>query len=103
MDMILTGRPVEAEEALVFGLIDRLFPAGMARQKAEQLAHEIAAFPQLCLRADRQSAYTQWHASSLATALREEAVGGSRPLRVEGIAGAARFAGGAGRGGDFGT
>ena len=102
MDMILTGRAVEAEEALVFGLIDRLFPAGMAREKAEQLAHDIAAMPQQCLRADRMSAYTQWNASSLSGALREEAVGGAAPLRREGLAGAARFASGSGRGGKVG-
>ena len=102
MDMILTGRAVEAEEALVFGLIDRLHPAGTAREKAEQLALEISAMPQMCMRADRLSANTQWNASSMAAALREEAVGGASPLRREGLAGAAKFAGGAGRGGKFG-
>ena len=103
MDMILTGRAVEAEEALVFGLVDRLHPAGTAREKAEQLAAEIAAMPQMCLRADRLSANTQWNASSMTAALREEAVGGAGPLRREGLAGAARFASGAGRGGSLET
>jgi enoyl-CoA hydratase len=99
LDMILTGRAVGAEEALVFGLVDRVFPEGVAREQAEALAHDIADFPQMCLQADRRSAYTQWNASSFTTALREEAVGGARPLAEEGLAGAARFAGGAGRGG----
>lgn len=103
MDMILTGRAVGAEEALVFGLIDRLFPEGSALEKAEQLAHEIAAMPQMCMRADRLSANNQWTASSMTAALREEAVGGAAPLRREGLAGAAKFASGAGRGGSFGT
>ena len=58
--------------------------------------------PQMCMRADRLSANTQWHTSSMAAALREEAVGGASPLRREGLAGAAKFAGGAGRGGKFG-
>jgi len=99
MDMILTGRAVGAEEALAWGLADRVTPDGEALAAARALAREIAAFPQLCLRADRTSANTQWNASSLASALREEAVGGLKPLLGEGVAGAERFAGGAGRGG----
>ena len=101
-DMILTGRAVGAEEAVAWGLADRLVEDGQALAAAQALAAEIATFPQACLRADRRSANTQWNASSLAAALREEAVGGARPLREEGVAGAARFAGGAGRGGRFG-
>ena len=100
LDMILTGRPVDAEEALIWGLIDRLFAEGQALPRAQQLAHEIAAFPQLCLKADRASALDQWSLPPDA-ALRREAEGGAIPLREEAVTGAARFRGGAGRGGTF--
>ena len=55
LDMILTGRPVGAAEALAIGLANRVVPHGQARAEAEQLAQEIARFPQLCLRVDRQA------------------------------------------------
>ena len=60
LDMILTGRPVKADEALAFGLANRVVPKGCARQAAEELAAQIAAFPPLCVKSDRQSAYEQW-------------------------------------------
>src|SRR5216683_5558157 len=60
MDLILTGRPVGAREALQLGLISRMVPPGQARAAAEKLAHEIAAFPQGCLRSDRLSALEGW-------------------------------------------
>ena len=100
LDMILTGRPVGAEEALAFGLADRLVPEGRARAEAERLAAEIARFPQICVRADRASALAQWGAS-LEDALRAEARGGVEPLLHGAREGAARFAGGLGRAGDF--
>ncbi len=100
LDMILTGRPVEAQEALVWGLVDRLFPAGLALEKAQALAADIAAFPQLCMRADRDSTLGQW-ALPMDAALRREAHGGVAPLQQEGRAGAERFAMGAGRAGAF--
>jgi len=102
MDMILTGRPVDAREAHAIGLADRLAPEGQARAAAVALAQEIAAFPQRCMRADRASALAQW-SLPLEGALRAEAEGGERPLREEGHAGAGRFSGGAGRGGSFGA
>ncbi len=102
LDMILTGRPVAAAEALVFGLADRVVPAGEALAEAIRLAEEIARFPQLCLRADRTSAYAAFD-HDLAAALRKEAQGGRAPLDAEARAGAGRFASGAGRGGDFGS
>ena len=102
LDMILTGRPVGGEEALAIGLADRLVPAGSARAEAERLAAQIAAFPQLCLRADRASAYAQWD-HDLAGALAAEAAGGEAPILEGARQGAARFAGGLGRGGDFGA
>jgi enoyl-CoA hydratase len=57
LDLILTGRPVGAEEALRIGLADRVVPHGAAREAAEELARELAAFPQATLRADRLSVY----------------------------------------------
>lgn len=96
MDLILTGRPVHAAEALAIGLVDRVVPRGQARAAAEALAADIAAFPQVCLRADRRSAYEQWD-MSLQAALIAEARGGAAAVEIEAIAGARRFADGAGR------
>ncbi|MFN7174597.1 MAG: crotonase/enoyl-CoA hydratase family protein, partial [Thermaurantiacus tibetensis] len=100
LDMILTGRAVEAREALSWGLADRLVPAGAALAEAQELAAAIARFPQACLRADRLSAHRQWELS-LDAALLAEAEGGMAPLADEAVAGAARFVAGAGRGGAF--
>jgi len=100
LDMILTGRPVAADEALRMGLANRVVPSGESRAAAEALAAEIARFPQACLRADRISSYTQWHLA-LDAALQDEAEGGLPIIEREAIAGAARFSGGAGRHGDF--
>ena len=100
LDMILTGRPVDAAEAMSIGLADRLAEPGDALSDALSLARSIASFPQLCMRADRKSSYTQWD-SDIAEALRSEAAGGEAPLRKEGLPGAARFAGGEGRAGQF--
>jgi enoyl-CoA hydratase len=100
LDMILTGRPVGAEEALAWGLANRVVPYGQARAEAERLAAEIAAFPQLCLRADRMSSHLQW-SLDLPEALRNEAIEGERPLREEAQRGAGRFASGLGRKGSF--
>ncbi|MBV9079067.1 MAG: crotonase/enoyl-CoA hydratase family protein [Methylobacteriaceae bacterium] len=101
LDMILTGRPVGAAEALAFGLANRVVPTGEARAEAERLAHELARFPQGCLRADRASAYAQW-SETLPAALLREGRDGEPAIRQEAGAGAARFADGLGRGGDFG-
>lgn len=101
MDMILTGRPVAAEEALQIGLANRLVPAGEALQAAAQLAREIAAFPQLCMRNDRLSAYEQWGVT-MNDALDNEFKRGSAVVRSgETVTGATRFADGAGRHGAF--
>ncbi|MCO5101358.1 MAG: crotonase/enoyl-CoA hydratase family protein [Burkholderiaceae bacterium] len=101
LDMILTGRPVDAVEALSFGLVDRVVAPGSAREAAEGLARDIARFPQSCLRADRISAHRQW-GTDLSEALRREGLGGAPVIREEAPSGAARFAAGRGRGGDFG-
>jgi len=101
MDLILTGRPVHAEEALAIGLANRVVPRGTSRVAAEALAAEIAAFPQGCLRADRASAQAQWGLAE-AAALQFEFAGGLGVLGSgESAAGAARFVDGAGRGGRF--
>ena len=100
LDMILTGRPVGADEALAWGLANRVVPHGQARAKAQSLAAEIAHFPQLCLRADRMSCHRQW-GLDLAEALRNEGIEGDRPLREEARRGASRFADGLGRRGSF--
>lgn len=100
LDLILTGRPVSAQEALAMGLVNRVVPRGQAREAAEALAREVAAFPQACMNADRRSAYTQ---AGLSTeeALRQEFARGVKVLESESIAGATRFAQGAGRHGKF--
>ena len=95
MDMILTGRAVGAEEALAMGLANRVVPTGTARAAAEQLAAELASSPQGCLRADRLSALHQWGCSE-AEAIDVE-FGSLSQVAQESIAGARRFAGGAGR------
>ncbi|MFE7263817.1 crotonase/enoyl-CoA hydratase family protein [Streptomyces sp. NPDC057592] len=101
MDMILTGRPVPAAEAYAMGLANRIVPPGEARGAAENLAHEIAAFPQLCLRHDRLSVREQ-HGLSETEALAQEYRHGLVPLTAgETQAGAERFGGGAGRHGSF--
>jgi enoyl-CoA hydratase len=101
LDMILTGRPVSGEEALRMGLANRLVPRGTALKAAVALAKELARFPQRCLRADRLSSYQQW-GLGLDEALQNETRGGIEVIRSgETLAGAQRFARGAGRHGSF--
>lgn len=101
LDLILTGRPVGADEALSMGLVNRVVPVGESRNAAEQLAREIAAFPQICMRGDRMSTYEQYDLS-FEEAMANEFRHGLSALRDETTAGAQRFAGGAGRHGSFG-
>jgi len=96
LDLVLTGRPVEAREASDMGLVNRVVPRGQSRQAAEALAREIAAFPHQCMLADRHSAYAQWDLP-LAEALRQEGRLGVPIVAAEGAAGARRFVQGAGR------
>lgn len=100
LDLILTGRPVGAQEALAIGLANRVVPDGTSRAAAEQLAREIAQFPQACLRHDRLSSYEQWGLGQ-ADALRNEFQHGVQSL-ASGAAtlGAAAFRDGKGRHGE---
>jgi len=101
MDLILTGRPVDAREALEMGLANRLAPAGGALDAALELARQVAAFPQLCLRNDRLSAIEQW-SLDWGAAQANEVRRGMETLRSgQSQEGAARFAAGEGRGGRF--
>jgi enoyl-CoA hydratase len=100
LDLILTGRAVGAAEALNMGLVHRVVPNGTARPAAEALAHEIALFPQVCLRGDRLSAYEQCDLS-FGEAMTNEFKHGLAALEAEAIAGAKRFSRGAGRHGAF--
>ena len=100
-DMILTGRAVEAEEALRVGLANRLADPGGSLAASLELANQISAFPQICMRGDRESSMGQW-SMSLAEALSNEAEIGFRAIDSEETRkGAERFASGRGRGGDF--
>jgi enoyl-CoA hydratase len=101
MDLVLTGRPVGADEALAMGLVDRVVPVGQARAAAGRLAAEIAVFPQTCLRHDRLALLEQ-EGLPERDALAAELAHGRISL-AEAAAGAARFAAGEGRHGDFGT
>jgi enoyl-CoA hydratase len=97
LDMILTGRAVDAAEALSWGLADRVVPAGTARAAAEALAAELAALPPTCLQNDRASVYDQAGLPP-ADAMAVEFRHGLRTLGSgEAAEGASRFAGGAGR------
>ena len=100
MDMILTGRPVNAEEALSFGLANRVVSDNCALEEAINLAEQLCSFPQTCMRNDRQSALSQW-GSSVQDALEHEATLGKASLAAGASAGAGRFAEGKGRSGNF--
>jgi enoyl-CoA hydratase len=101
MEIILTGRKVPAEEALRIGACEHVVEDGASRAFAESLAHEIARFPQACVRADRRSVHAQ-QGLGLREAMRNEWFNGLPAFKAEGAAGAARFASGKGRHGDFG-
>lgn len=100
MEIILTGRKVPAEEALRIGACEHVVAEGKSRQFAEAMAHEIARFPQACMRADRRSVHRQ-QGLALREAMRFEWRNGVPAFFAEGAAGAKRFAEGKGRHGDF--
>lgn len=102
MDLILTGRPVGATEALQMGLANRVVKEGEAIDAAKELAKQLTAFPQLCMRNDRLSMYEQWN-KDLPDALANEFKKGMETINSgETFRGASRFASGKGRHGDFG-
>jgi enoyl-CoA hydratase len=101
LDMILTGRPVGAEEALNMGLANRVVETGTSRQEAEALAEVLARFPQRCLLSDRRSAYEQWELPYQGSRQNEFRLGLATIQSGETLEGARRFAEGAGRHGSF--
>ena len=101
MDLILTGRPVDAAEALSFGLANRVAPKSKALEMALDLAAQLSGFPQTCLRNDRLSALEQWGLSEQDAMVAEFRRGMETVQSGETFAGAARFTGGEGRGGSF--
>jgi enoyl-CoA hydratase len=100
MEIIMTGRKVPAEEAYRIGLCEKVVAHGRAREAAEDMAQEIARFPQECMRADRLSAYRAW-GKSVREGLESEWATSAGIVKAEGIRGATRFAQGKGRHGDF--
>lgn len=103
MDLILTGRAVDAAEALQIGLANRVVADGEALGAALELAQQLSRFPQTCLRSDRLSACEQWGMSLEAALLNEYERGLAVIASSETLEGAARFASGKGRHGDFDT
>ncbi len=101
MDMILTGRGVSGDEAFRMGLVNRVVEPGTTLAAAKELADQLAAFPQRCLRSDRMSAYQGW-TLPLDAALHNEFSHGIATVQSgETRAGAARFSAGEGRHGKF--
>jgi len=96
----MTGRKVPADEAFRIGACERIVPNGQAREGAEELAKEIARFPQRCMNADRRSVYLQ-HGLSVEQAMRREWTNSVGVISEEGISGAERFKSGRGRHGEF--
>jgi enoyl-CoA hydratase len=101
LDLILTGRGVSGEEARTMGLANRLVAPGTALDAAVELAEQLAAFPQRCLRSDRRSSYEQWDLPFAEALANETALGLDTIRSGETIEGARRFAEGAGRHGQF--
>ena len=102
MDMILTGRGVEAKEALAMGLANRVVPKGKALEEATRLAESLLGFPQQCMNVDRANTYySAYNASSFEDALRNEFEAGREVISRESVKGADRFSKGAGRHGTF--
>lgn len=100
LDLVLTGRPVGAHEALQIGLANRVVPTGASLEAAHDLAEQIAGFPQGCMLADREAVYRQWDLPA-GEAFAAEGREGIPWVMAEGAAGASRFVDGSGRHGSF--
>jgi enoyl-CoA hydratase len=101
LDLILTGRPVKADEAKAMGLVNRIVPQGEARSAAEKVAKQISEFPQACMRSDRSSVYDQWGMTFQEAMQNEFKLGMGTIQQGESVAGAVRFSKGEGRHGLF--
>jgi len=101
MDLILTGRPVDAQEAFAIGLANRTAEHGQALEVALKLAQQISAYPQTCMRSDRLSALEQWGLSMEDALANEFSKGLDVIASLETVTGATRFASGRGRHGGF--
>lgn len=101
MDLVLTGRPVDASEAERIGLANRIVPSGSALEASISLATELSKFPQTCMRNDRLSMLQQWGMSHDEALRNETRIGFETMNSGETFDGASRFADGAGRHGDF--
>lgn len=102
LDMILTGRPVGAQEAFAMGLANRVVPHGKALEEAMAIANQLLVFPQLCMNADRSSCYySAYNASSFEDAMSHEFDQGVKVVSQESVKGAMKFSQGAGRHGRF--
>lgn len=101
LDLILTGRGVSGDEARTMGLANRLTAPGGALAGALELAHQLAAFPQGCMRSDRRSSYEQWDRPFADAMANETRLGLAVIASGETLAGASRFASGEGRHGAF--
>ena len=101
MDLILTGRPVDAKEAFQIGLANRVVAEGQVLEESKKLAKQLAAFPQTCMRNDRLSVYQQWDKDLPAALKHEFQLGMQTVASLETVKGASRFTKGAGRHGQF--
>ena len=101
MDLILTGRPVDAKEAFQIGLANRVVAEGQVLEESKKLAKQLAAFPQTCMRNDRLSVYQQWDKDLPAALKHEFQLGMQTVASMETVKGASRFTKGAGRHGQF--
>ena len=102
LDMILTGRPISAQEALAMGLANRVVPRGTALEEATKIAQQLLQFPNGCMNVDRASCYyAAYNAASFEDAMKYEYDGGVKVIQGESLSGAARFASGQGRHGGF--
>ncbi|MCA3755349.1 MAG: crotonase/enoyl-CoA hydratase family protein, partial [Phenylobacterium sp.] len=101
LELILTGRPVTMDEALRIGLVNEVTMDGGALDRAIELAHTLAGFPQTAMRNDRLSVYAQWDLEEAEAVANEIALGRAAIDSGETLSGSRRFAGGAGRHGAF--